>query len=53
MYIVQTVFFEFDTFLYSIKNTSYFIFLGFKVPSESFFYKNFKRKEVILFDISG
>ena len=30
------------------KNTSNFIFLGFKVPSESFFHKDF-----LLLDISG
>ena len=36
-------FLEFDTFFYfEFKNTSNFIFPGFKVPSESFLFKNFK-----------
>jgi hypothetical protein len=36
-------FLEFDTFFcFKIKNTSNLIFLGFKVPSERFFHKNFK-----------
>jgi hypothetical protein len=35
--------FEFDTFFYiQFKNTYNLIFLGFKVPSERFFHKNFK-----------
>ena len=39
-----TLFLEFDTFFdIQFKNTSNLIFLGFKVPSESFFLKNFKR----------
>jgi hypothetical protein len=33
------------------KNTSNLIFLGFKVPSERFFHKNFK--QVLLFEICG
>ena len=41
--MVQICFLEFDTFFYiQFKNTSNLIFLGFKVPFESFFHKNFK-----------
>ena len=37
-------FLEFDTFFdIQFKNTSNVIFPSFKVPSESFFHKNFKR----------
>ena len=36
-------FLEFDTIIYfKFKNTSNLIFLNFKVPSESFFHKDFK-----------
>ena len=40
---VQIFFLEFDAFFdIKFKNTSNLIFLGFKVPSESFFPKDFK-----------
>ena len=39
----EEFFFEFDTFFdIQFKNTVNLIFPGFKVPSESFYHKNFK-----------
>ena len=41
--MVQILFWNLTHFFdFELKNTSNLIFLGFKVPSESFFHKNFK-----------